>query len=92
MARRWAFYFGGSVPFYFGHMFHNMEFDKYPGRVLTGSSAESVRHRVDNWLSRQFLHNGYGSPFPITHALDITDMRKLDIWAQMNAYSAEHFQ
>jgi hypothetical protein len=92
MARRWSFYFEGPVSFYFHHMFKNMELDRYPGRALSGASQERIRIRVDNWLSRQYDHDGHGSPFPIENALDIVDMRQLDIWSQMNAYSAEHFQ
>lgn len=94
MARRYTFYFQGAMPYYFGHMFRNLELDRYPGRVLTGASQEAVRQRLDTWMSRQFQPNGQGSPFPVNdqYALDIVDMRKLDIWSQMNAYSAEHFQ
>jgi len=92
MARRWHFYFEGSVPFYFAKMFLNMGFDRYPGRVLSPAAAEEVREKCAIWLSRQFNPNGDGSPFPIQHALDIVDFTKVDMWAQMNAYSAEHFQ
>lgn len=93
MARRWTFYFEGEVAFYFGHLFRNMEFFRFPGRVLTGSTKEELRHRVDIWLSRQFQPNGEGSPLPLRQGFDgIPDMRRIDIWSQMNAYSAEHFQ
>jgi hypothetical protein len=92
MARRWHFYFEGSVSFYFATMFINMEFDRFPGRMLSTSASDQVREICDNWMSRQFKKNGEGSPFPIRHALDVVDMTKLDIWGQMNAYSAEHFQ
>jgi hypothetical protein len=94
IARRWTYYFGGDVQPYFGHLFRNMEFDRYPGRVLPSAAKERLRNKVDDWLSRQFKPNGHGSPFPVDNmrALDIIDMRKVDIWGQMNAYSAEHFQ
>jgi len=92
MARRWSFYFEGSIPFYFAKMFLNMGFDHYPGRQLVPAAAEEVRLRCEVWLSRQFQPNGDGSPFPIQHALDVVDFRKVDIWTHMNAYSAEHFQ
>lgn len=97
-ARRWSFYFDGSVQYYFGHLFRNMEYDRYPGRVLVGSNVDSVRERTQVWLTRQFESDGRGSPFPIqgyevrNEALDVVDMRKADIWAQMNMYSAVHFQ
>lgn len=94
MARRYTYYFQGQIQYYFGHMFRNLELDRYPGRVLTGASQEAVRQRLDTWLSRQFQPNGVGSPFPVNDllAFDVVDMRKVDIWTQMNMYSAEHFQ
>lgn len=98
ISRRWSFYFEGPIQFYFWHLFHNLRLDRYPGRALSGVSQDAVRIRVDDWLSRQFDPNGDRSPFPVQqnnavqHALDIVDMRKVDIWGQMNAYSAEHFQ
>jgi len=92
MARRWSFYFEGSVPFYFAHMFLAMGFDRYPGRFLQPVASDEVRKKCDEWLSRQFNPNGDGSPFPVKHALDVVDFRTVDMWAQMNAYSAEHFQ
>lgn len=92
MAKRWSFYFEGSIPFYFAHMFLAMGFDRYPGRVLSVAASNEVREKCDVWLSRQFNPNGDGSPFPIQHALDIIDFRTVDIWGQMNAYSVEHFQ
>ena len=98
MARRWTLYFEGSVPYYFGHFWKNMEFDRHPGRHLDGASLESIRIRVDDWMSRQFQPNGQGSPLPLSgnqqmmfDGMDI-DMRTCDIWTQMNAYSVEHFQ
>lgn len=94
IAHRWTLYFEGTVPYYFGHLWRNMEFDRHPGRHLTGDSLEAIRLKCDNWMSRQFEKSGVGSPFPVDdRALyDIIDMRQVDIWGQMNAYSAEHFQ
>ena len=94
MARRWAYYFEQPVSFFFDHLFKNMEFHLYPGRSLPVKSQEAIRNRVDDWLTRQFQSDGRGSPFPVDHqqVFDIVDMRGLDIWAQMNMYSAVHFQ
>lgn len=93
-ARRYVSYFGGEVPYYFGHMFRNMELDRFPGRVLDGTHQETVRAKVDVWLSHQFEPNGHGSPFfcPRYRQFGIGDLRQADIWQQMNAYSLEHFQ
>ena len=94
IARRWNFYFEGPVPMYFGHLFLNLGLDRFPGRVLPAQAQETVRAKMDEWMSRQFGEDGKGSPFPVNDrlALHVLDMRLLDIWAQMNAYSAEHFQ
>lgn len=92
MARRWTFYFEGETSYYFGHLFRNMEFYRYPGHHLTTDTRLELRNRVDIWLSRNFKPNGDGSPLPIGPAFEIPDMRYVDIWGQMNAYSAEHFQ
>lgn len=92
MCRRWTLYFEGPTSMYFHHMFRNLGLDHFPGRVLASASQQRVRQIVDDWMSRQFQPNGVGSPFPVQHALDLIDMRHVDIWGQMNAYSAEHFQ
>jgi hypothetical protein len=93
MAHRWCFYFGAqSVAFYFGHMFRNMGFATFEG-ALHHAQQEEVRRRIDVWLTRNFYPNGHGSPFPLNAGFnDCVDQRQVDMWAQMNAYSAEHFQ
>lgn len=94
IARRWTFYYEGAVQFYFWHLFRNMEFDRYPGKIISSANQEQIRQRADDWMARQFQPNGHGSPFPVNNqvAFDILDMREIEIWGQMNAYSAEHFQ
>lgn len=90
MAHRWSFYFGGpSVNYYFTRMFENMGFAVFDNSIFAGYQ-EQIRHMVDLWLSRNFNEDGTGSPFPIK--FPHCDQRRLDMWAQMNAYSAEHFQ
>lgn len=90
MAHRWCFYFGGpSVAYYFTKMFQNMGFASVDP-ILSPRTQEVIRAMVDRWLSRQFHENGVGSPFPLN--APHVDQRRVDMWAQMNAYSAEHFQ
>lgn len=93
-ARRWVYYFGRqSVAYYFTHMFNNMGFNHFPGRSLTPQEQEVVRQKVDDWLMRQFMPNGFGSPWPLNQGFHpVPDQRYVDMWSQMNAYSAEHFQ
>lgn len=99
MARRWNYYFEMPVSYYFGIMFLNMKFDHFPGRVLPAAAHERLRVMCDDWMTRQFDPNGTGSPFPLGARHTVigengqkVNMRELDIWAQMNAYSAIHFQ
>lgn len=93
-ARRWVYYFGGpSVPYYFNQMFANMGFRTLSGRVITPAEQDAVREKVDVWLTRQFAPSGLGSPWPLNQfAHPVADQRRVDMWGQMNAYSAEHFQ
>ena len=90
MAHRWCFYFGGpSVAYYFTEMFTNLGLAPLTNGHFPGYQ-DQVRHVVDVWLSRNFNENGVGSPFPLN--APHVDQRNVDMWAQMNAYSAEHFQ
>lgn len=91
IAERWHQYFELPISFFFGHMFHNLRLQFFRGANLRPSEEEQVRTIIDNWLSRQIGPFGEGSPFPISQGFG-PDMRTLDIWAQMNAYSFEHFQ
>jgi hypothetical protein len=92
IAERWSQSFEQPIPYYFNHLFRNMGFHQYRGGSLRPSEEEAVRWTVDNWLNRQIERNGDGSPFPIKWTRDSVDMRTLDIWRQMNAYSHQHFQ
>lgn len=92
IARRWHNYFEGSIPFYFGHMFLNFGFDRFPGRALVSSSEDQVRVKCDDWMQHQLPSNGQGGPFPLRDGYFTLDMNRVDILMQMNAYSLEHFQ
>jgi hypothetical protein len=88
MAHRWCFYFGGpSVAYYFTKMFNNLGLPLFRGNP---EEQMMIRGIIDRWLSRTFEENGVGSPFPVT--APHVDQRQVDMWAQMNAYSVEHFQ
>lgn len=94
MARRWAFYFEGPASYYFDHMFHNLGLNTCIGRTLPSETQIAIRDTIDFWLTRQFDAYGNGSPFPIPPKFfdEPLDMVSLDIWGQMNAYSAVYFQ
>lgn len=93
-ARRWSFYFDDhNTPYFFRIMFYNMGLQQFPGRAINPIQQEVIREVVDIWLNRQFQANGQGSPWPLNvwRRTD-ADQRNVDVWAQMNAYSAQHFQ
>lgn len=92
-ARRFVEYFGGHTAYYFGHMFRNLNLDRYPGRALDAEHAEVIREKLNAWMSHQIAPDGTGSPFPLANPVTKSsiDMRAVDIWAQMNAYASEHF-
>lgn len=90
ISERWSQTFLQPVPFYFNHLFRNLGCHNFRGANLRPSEVEAIRWTVDNWLNRQIERNGDGSPFPVK-SKDV-DMRMLDIWKQMNAYSYENFQ
>lgn len=96
IAHRWNAYFEGSPESYFWIMFCNMQFDKYSGKTLASTTQNRIRERVDNWLARQFTFNGLGSPFPVEASVisgsALKPMNEMEIWEQMNVYSAVHFQ
>jgi hypothetical protein len=55
------------------------------------SEAENYVHMViTRWLDRRFDSNGNKSPFPIKKRSE--DMRKVDIWYQMQWYLAENYE
>lgn len=92
IARRWSFYFEQPASYFFGVMITNMGLHHVRGKRLPERVKDEVRAQLDSWMSRQFPPDGQGSPFPVVQALPLFDMTQLDIWGQMNAYSAEHFQ
>ena len=93
IARRWHCYFDElELHVFFHHLFVNLGLHVYPGVKLAAGTREVIREKIDNWLSYNFPPDGAGTPFPVRDALPTLDLRKTDIFGQMNAYSAEHFQ
>lgn len=92
IAERWSQYYDKPIPFFFNHLFRNMGLQQFRGLKLRHTEEEAIRWAMDNWMNRQIERNGEGSPFPIRWRHDSVDMRELDIWSQMSAYSRDHFQ
>lgn len=52
-------------------------------------SEAIVRDKVEKWVRREYQKDGFGSIFPVTKPK--CDMRKLEIWDQMNAFLMENY-
>ena len=71
---------------HFWRFLKNLEVEKYSnGRF----SEAIVRDKVEKWVRRDYKKNGFGSIFPVKG--DKIDMRKLEIWDQMNRYLMENY-
>lgn len=68
----------------------NLGLDYLTDDNCTSEAENYVRMVVTRWLDRQFDSDGNKSPFPIKKRHE--DMRKVDIWYQMQWYLAENFE
>ena len=59
----------------------------YSDFVYTNEIATECDHKIDIFLDRKYAENGAGSLFPIQNCS--TDMRKIEIWYQMQTYFLE---
>lgn len=70
---------------HFWMMLRNLGVEKYSnGRFLEGE----VREKVDKFVRREYGRDGFGSIFPVKNKK--VDMRKLEIWEQMNVFLMEN--
>lgn len=56
---------------------------------IANPDKDYIWDRVEDWLNGKTDKNGHYTPFPVEHYYD--DVRKLDLWAQMNLYIHEHY-
>lgn len=68
----------------------NLGLDYLTNDKCTSEAENYVRMVVTRWLDRRFDSNGNKSPFPIKKRSE--DMRKVDIWYQMQWYLAENYE
>ena len=78
---------------WFWEMIGNLEFlefdDDYPVWRSHGYIPEEVYLGINKLLKREYNRNGDGSLFPMNKAK--RDMRKTEIWYQMNNYLVENY-
>lgn len=71
---------------FFWEMIENLALDSMTEKEFDKVKVDRI---VDRWLNREFLPDGRGSVFYVRN--DIRDMRKLEIWDQMNSYIYERY-
>lgn len=75
---------------FFWEMAGNLGLDKYTEEMYsTPCGIDEVYDILHDWRTREYCKDGRGCPFPLKHAE--TDMRKTEIWYQLNAYLIENY-
>ena len=74
---------------WFLEMLRNLGLDLYDDASLMHGWKSDVRDIVDNWLTRSYGRNGFGSIFPLVRSTK--DQRKMPIWTQMCNYVDENY-
>ena len=78
--------FGDRSSQWFWTMLENLGLDVYDDYHFF---EEEVDRILDIFLHRRYENNGSGGAFPIRNRT--RDLRKTDLWWQMNAYLEEHY-
>lgn len=82
--------YGDRTGEWFWMMITNLGLQVYSDDVWTLDSENEVAHILDIWMSRKYSYNGIGSAFPLQNC--IKDMRKVDLWYQLQAFLLENFE
>ena len=86
LSRRAAFTGGGYAPFWAWKLIENLRLNK-ASDPLTGRKADRVEDILEALIWRTYEPNGEGSFFPLKNTTE--DLRKLELWVQMNMYVTE---
>ena len=78
--------FGDRTGKWFWIMLQNLGLDVYDDYHWFESEVERI---LDIFLHHRYEKNGLGGAFPVHNRT--RDLRKMDLWWQMNAYLEEHF-
>lgn len=71
---------------WFWTMLQNLGLDVYDDYHYFDAEVERI---LDIFIHRRYARNGQGGAFPMPN--DTRDLRKTDLWWQMNAYLEEHY-
>lgn len=77
---------GDRTYIWFWTMMENLELDDLDDNSFSYEIAEDI---LDMFLSRQYCKDGYRGPFYINHCR--VDLRKVELWYQLNYYLQENF-
>ena len=77
---------GDRTPMWFWIMMENMELDDLDDNSFSYEIANDI---LDMFLSRTYCRDGYRGPFYISNCR--RDLRKVELWYQLNYYLQENF-
>lgn len=90
---------GNRMRLWFWEMVENLDLMRFTNEYLEqfgfgefedhhGGTRYNMIHAIcDDWMNRNFIFDGQGSPFPLNYPKE--DQRKLDLVRQLNAYILE---
>ena len=78
--------FGDRSGYWFWTMIQNLGLDMYDDSYFFESEVDKI---LDIFVHRRYENNGFGGAFPVHNKT--RDVRKTDLWWQMNAYLEENF-
>lgn len=87
LSRRAAGLSDGQPAEWFWRMVHNLGFDGCTDDIFEVSIAEDLEETLDRVNRRTYRSNGGGGLFPLQNAEN--DMRKVELWYQLQAYIYE---
>lgn len=81
-------YPGLTAPLWFWSMIKNLDIFG-SGVTDEASLRRSIDYKIDQFMDRKYSYYGDGGPFPVDQIHK--DLRKVDLWMQMNWWLTENF-
>ena len=89
LARQLAFEMDDSPQVWFWHLLEVLNLEGYNDRDYNEDAQKEVSRCMDRVIWRTYSPDGRGGLFPLRDAH--RDMRKIELWYQLNAYLLEQF-
>lgn len=86
LSRRVAFQIGGDAEYWAWRLIKNLKLNRMSD-PLSRAQLERIDEALETVIWRNYDRRGNGGFFPLERNVD--DMRRLDIWYQLQAYSME---